>query len=65
MARRPNWLTRLLLTFYGPASHSRTDAPRTSPAMPTALCPACGKPLSLHEIARVGGKSRTVCPTDN
>jgi len=63
MAKRPAWFTRLLLTFYGPAHHSRTDEPRTSPEVQPAACPSCGAPLSLHEVTRVEGKSRTTCPT--
>jgi len=62
MAKRPDWFTRLLLTFFGPANHARTDAARTSPETPPASCPSCGNPLSLHEVSRVGGKSRTICP---
>jgi hypothetical protein len=63
MAKRPDWFTRLLLVFYGPANHSRPAGPRTSPEVPPPDCPSCGQPLSLHRVTRVGGKSRTTCPT--
>lgn len=65
MAKRPDWFTRLLLTFFGPANHSRTSEPRTSPEVPPAACPLCGYPLADHQVSRIDGKSRTTCPTSS
>ncbi|HEV8025149.1 MAG TPA: hypothetical protein VGP37_09725 [Candidatus Nanopelagicales bacterium] len=61
--KRPNWLMRLLVMFYGPADHSPVDEPRTSPEAKPANCPMCGKPLSEHVVDRSEGKGRTRCPS--
>jgi hypothetical protein len=61
-ARKDNWLVRLLLTFYGPASNRPVNEPRTRPEVQPPACPLCGEPLAGHSVRRVDGRSRTQCP---
>ncbi len=57
-----SWITKRLLSVYGPADTTPMGADPDSSGYGARLCPQCNQPFEVHEYDRSSETSRIYCP---
>lgn len=60
-----SWITKRLLSVYGPADTSPMGAEPDTSGYGARLCPQCNQPFEDHEYVRDAESSRIYCPVAN